>query len=99
MAIKAAVLSSAKQVKGLDAVFRSVASSAGPAGSASPAGTPSAPVPVDSPSWVVGGWMLNVEGQPPGGGCGALSVAHQISVNRSTGNSWSGNSVCDLPHM
>ena len=31
MAIKAAVLSSAKQVKGLDAVFRSVASSAGPA--------------------------------------------------------------------
>jgi anti-anti-sigma factor len=47
----------------------------------------SAPVPADSPSLVVGGWMLNVEGHPPGGGCGALSVAHQISVNRSTGNS------------
>ena len=77
------------------------ATGTGPAGSASPAGTPSAsaPVPADSPSLVAGGWMLNVEGHPPGGGCGALSVAHQISVNRSTGNSWSGNSVCDLPHM
>ena len=38
-------------------------------------------------------------GHPPGGGCGALSVAHQTSVNRSTGNSCSGKNVCDLPHM